>query len=121
MPTDSLVTFMQGATAMGCLALAVVFLRFWKRSGDRLFAIFSMAFAIFALNRVLLGPVAGDETTEAVLYVMRALVFALIFLAILDKNRAPTTKSTAPVPGDQRIGRRVPRGTPATSSDGCRP
>jgi len=37
----------------------------------------------------MLGLVAADETTEAVLYGMRALAFALIFLAILDKNRTP--------------------------------
>lgn len=89
MQTEPLITFLQGATAMGCLALAVAFLRFWKRSGDRLFAIFSLAFLVFAISRVMLGLVAADETTEAVLYGMRALAFALIFLAILDKNRTP--------------------------------
>lgn len=89
MQTEHLVTLMQGATAMGCLALSVFFLRFWQRSRDRLFAIFSLAFLVFAVNRVLLGAIAGNEATEAALYGARALAFALIFLAILDKNRAP--------------------------------
>ncbi len=88
MQTEALLTFLQGATAMGCMALAVVFLRFWQRSRDRLFAIFSLAFVVFAVNRVMLGLVVADEATEAVLYGVRALAFGLIFLAILDKNRA---------------------------------
>ena len=40
MQTDTLLVMLQGATAMGCFALAVFFLRFWVRSRDRLFAIF---------------------------------------------------------------------------------
>jgi len=90
MQTDALVTFLQGATTMGCVALAVFFLRFWRRSHDRLFAIFSLAFLVFAINRaliVVLGPQAEDMV---VLYAIRAAAFGLIFLAILDKNRKPT-------------------------------
>lgn len=88
MQTDDLIIFLQGATSMGCVALAVFFLRFWQRSRDRLFAMFSLAFLVFAINRVTIVLYANNTEVEAVIYGARALAFALILLAILDKNRA---------------------------------
>ncbi len=87
MPTEAIVTFMQGATAMACVALSVFFLRFWRRSRDRLFAIFSLAFLVFACNRALIVVLEGEA--EALIYGGRAIAFGLILLAILDKNRKP--------------------------------
>lgn len=87
MPTEHLVIFLQGATTMACLALSVFFLRFWQRSRDRLFAIFSLAFLVFAGNRVLIIAFAADTEVEAAIYGARAIAFGLILLAILDKNR----------------------------------
>jgi len=89
MPTENLIVMLQGATAMGCVALAVLFLRFWVRSRDRLFAIFAGAFAVFAINRVLLVTLVSSEETDVMIYGIRALAFGLLMLAILDKNRAP--------------------------------
>lgn len=88
MSNNDLVMFLRGATAMGCLALAVCFLRFWTHARDRLFALFSVAFVLLAAHYIATLVVAGDET-EAFLYAIRALAFALIILAILDKNRRP--------------------------------
>lgn len=90
MQTDTLIIMLQGATAMGCLALAVFFLRFWVRSRDRLFAIFSGAFVVFAINRVLIVTLASSQETDVLIYGVRALAFGLLMLAILDKNRTPT-------------------------------
>ncbi len=89
MQTNSLMVMLQGATAMGCFALAVFFLRFWVRSHDRLFAIFSGAFAVFAINRILLVLLPSSEETDVLIYGVRAVAFGLLMLAILDKNRAP--------------------------------
>ena len=72
---------------MACVALSVFFLRFWKRSRDRLFAIFSLAFMVFAINRLLM--IVLDSEAEALIYGGRAITFGLILLAILDKNRQP--------------------------------
>lgn len=74
---------------MGCLALSVFFLRFWQRSHDRLFAIFALAFLVFAVNYVMLVAVGSASETAVVIYGVRAFAFALILLAILDKNRGP--------------------------------
>jgi len=89
MQTETILVMMQGATAMGCVALAVVFLRFWVRSRDRLFAIFSGAFAVFAINRVMLVLLARSQEHDVLIYGMRAVAFGLLMLAILDKNRQP--------------------------------
>jgi hypothetical protein len=89
MQTDHLLVLLQGATAMGCLALAVFFLRFWVRSRDRLFAIFAGAFAVFAINRVLLVLLVSSQETDVLIYGVRAVAFGLLMLAILDKNRTP--------------------------------
>ncbi len=87
MPTEEFATSLQGATAMACLALSVFFLRFWRRSRDRLFAIFSLAFLVFASNRTVLVALGENAEAEALIYGGRAIVFGLILLAILDKNR----------------------------------
>jgi hypothetical protein len=81
-------TFLSGATAMACLAIAVYFVRFYGRSGDRLFAIFAAAFAVFAANRV--GLLLIDEEHESArtgIYAIRLAAFLLIAGAIIDKNR----------------------------------
>lgn len=87
--------FLSGATAMACLAIGLYFLRFWRQTGDRFFAIFALAFWVFAANRVALLLV--DEESESVrtaIYAIRLAAFLLIVVAILDKNRART-----PAPG----------------------
>ncbi len=78
--------FLQGATMLASAAVAVFFLRYWRQTSDRLFAVFAAAFAVFALNRLLLA--ALDERSEARTWVygLRALAFAMIAAAVLDKN-----------------------------------
>ncbi len=79
--------FLLGFTTMGCLTIALFFLRFWRSSGDRFFALFALAFLTFGVNRfVLLFLDEGDEARTAV-YAVRLLAFLLIVAAIVDKNR----------------------------------
>jgi hypothetical protein len=76
-----------GAMVMAYLAAGLFFLRYWRQTRDRLFAIFAAAFWILAVQRLSLG--LTTETTENVtwLYVIRLVAFALILVAIIDKNR----------------------------------
>lgn len=87
--------FLSGATAMACLGVGLYFVRFWRQTGDRFFAIFALAFWVFAANRVALLLV--DDESESVrtgIYVIRLLAFVLIIAAILDKNRGrPVARS----------------------------
>ena len=79
--------FIDGATMLADLAVALFFLRFWRQTRDRLLLIFSIAFTVFAANRIMFASL--DETGEGgtALYVVRLVAFLLIIAAIVDKNR----------------------------------
>lgn len=79
---------LSGIIACGSFVAAIYFLKFWRRSGDRLFALFAAAFAVFAANAVALGLTDPDAEVRVVLYTVRLVGFLLILAAIIDKNRA---------------------------------
>ena len=83
--------FLLGAISMACAVIALFFLRFWRRTGDRLFAIFAAAFAILGLNWVALGYFDQSEG-RSWLYIVRLIAFGLIILGILDKNRSASRR-----------------------------
>jgi hypothetical protein len=80
--------FLSGATAALCLVVALYFLRFWRQTRDRLFVYFSLAFAVLALNWVGLAYVPPQDEARTLIYAMRLVAFALILIAIVDKNRS---------------------------------
>ena len=75
-----------GASVLASASIALFFLRFWQQTRDRLFLIFALAFAVFAVNRVLLSALDEKSEAQTAVYLARALTFALIALAIADKN-----------------------------------
>jgi glucose uptake protein GlcU len=79
--------FLDGATALACCAIALFFLRFWRDTHDRLFGILALAFLVFAINRVVLTALDDDDEARTLVYLVRLLAFALIAIAIIDKNR----------------------------------
>jgi hypothetical protein len=79
---------LNGAVAMACLASALFFLRFWKQSRDRLFAFFSLAFTLMAVNAVAAALLDTSDERRHFIYVARLVAFLLILYAIWDKNRA---------------------------------
>jgi hypothetical protein len=79
---------LSGAMIMGCLVAALFFLRFWKRTRDRLFAMFAAAFAMMAVNRFILSALAEESEMRMPVYIARLLAFVLILGAIIDKNRS---------------------------------
>ena len=81
------VTVLAGAATIAAGAISLFFLRFWRESRDRLFLLFAIAFAIFAVNRILL-TIVDDEEGTTLLYAARAGAFALIIAAIVDKTRS---------------------------------
>jgi hypothetical protein len=86
MDTAQLETLIQGANVLACLAIGTFFLRAWRRSNDRFFLLFTLAFYTFAVNRFALA--LAEERDEAiVLYLLRLVAFLLIALAIVQKNR----------------------------------
>lgn len=78
--------FLLGGIVMACLAAGLFFLRFYKRTADRLFVMFAISFWMLGLNWLMLAFIQRDEVRTA-LYVVRMLAFVLILVAIIDKNR----------------------------------
>jgi hypothetical protein len=75
-----------GAIAAGYAVAGVFFLRFWRDTRDRLFALFALAFFVLAVNRVV-GALLPAPDRDPV-YWVRFAAFAVILLAIVDKNRS---------------------------------
>lgn len=83
----SLLHMVSGAIVMGYAVVTVFFLRFWRTTRDRLFLIFSAAFAILGLQRVALVFTRDMVEDDTGLYLVRLFAFLLILGAIVDKNR----------------------------------
>jgi hypothetical protein len=79
--------FVSGLIAMGYLASALFFLKFWARTADRLFLAFFIAFLLFATEQGLLtwSDVTREEQTW--FYLLRLCGFLLIIAGVIDKNR----------------------------------
>jgi peptidoglycan/LPS O-acetylase OafA/YrhL len=85
---DTLTGLVSGLLVMGYAVAGLFFLRFWRETRDRLFAIFAGAFWLLALQRLLLALFQNPDSEQLWLYGIRLLAFILILAAIIDKNRA---------------------------------
>ena len=83
-----MIEFMSGAVTLAYFIAGVFFLRFWRRTTDRLFLAFAVAFVLFALNQALVSLLEVDNEPTSFMYVLRVLGFLLILAAIVDKNLA---------------------------------
>jgi hypothetical protein len=87
-PDGPIVAFLAGAVSLGFLVAALFFLKFWRRTGESLFAAFAAAFVLIAANQA--APVLFGIPDEALggVYLLRLAAFVLIMLAVLRKNMA---------------------------------
>jgi len=81
-----MVEFLSGALTLAYLVAALFFLRFWRKTRDRLFLAFALAFFLFALNQALAHVLAIYREPASFIYVLRVLGFVVILCAIVDKN-----------------------------------
>lgn len=79
-------TFFSGMVTMGFLIAGLFFLRFWWRTQDKLFAVFAIAFWLFAANQGLTSLLALEREEQSWLYLLRLTGFALIIAAIAIKS-----------------------------------
>jgi hypothetical protein len=84
--------FIGGILVMGYFVAGLFFLRYWKETQDRLFAFFALAFWVLAVQRFALVLANQPHEELTYLYMIRLLGFSLILVAIIDKNRAPSSK-----------------------------
>ena len=74
---------------MASLSIGLFFLRYWRRTHDRLFFMFSAAFGLLAINWTLASH-GGLLAPHA--YLFRFAAFVVIAIAVLDKNRRQSVK-----------------------------
>jgi uncharacterized membrane protein len=85
---QSINRFLLGALVMACFTAGLFFLRFWRKTHDRLFVIFALAFWLMGVNWLALSFTDPQAEFRPALYLIRLLAFVLILYAILEKNRA---------------------------------
>ena len=81
--------FLIGVTSAGSLGVGLFFLRMWRETRDRFFALFGLAFWVLAFNWFLLVWAEPPGEHRHYFYVLRLVAFLLIIVAIVDKNRKP--------------------------------
>jgi hypothetical protein len=79
-------SFLLGGIVLCCAGAGLYFLRFWRKSRDRLFLIFAIAFWVLGVNWLALAFTETDEVRTA-LYAVRLIAFILILVGVWDKNR----------------------------------
>jgi peptidoglycan/LPS O-acetylase OafA/YrhL len=88
-----MIEYLSGAVTLGYLVAALFFARFWKRTGDRLFVAFAIAFALLAINQALAQWIGAADERVGYTYLLRVLGFVLILWAIIDKNLSGRSRS----------------------------
>ena len=83
---DPVYLFFAGAISMGFAIAGVFFLRFWRRTRDVLFLVFSAAFWLLAANHAIVALSGTPREEQSPLFLLRLAAFVLIIGAILWKN-----------------------------------
>jgi peptidoglycan/LPS O-acetylase OafA/YrhL len=81
-----MIEFLSGAVAMGFAVGAGFFARVWRKTGDRLFLAFAIAFVLLALNQAIAQWLGAADERVGYTYLLRVLGFLIILAAIVDKN-----------------------------------
>ena len=79
---------LSGLVIAGDLVASLFCLKFWRRSGDGLFAIFAAAFLLLALGQTLLALSNLPVEERSWIYLLRLAAFSLIIVGIVHKNRS---------------------------------
>ena len=88
-----MIQLLSGAIVMGYWVAGLYFFRFWRRSRDRLFAVFGAAFWLLGVQRLALATRPEWNAEYGTIYLLRLLAFLMILAAIIDKNRAGAAAS----------------------------
>ncbi|HJR55005.1 MAG TPA: DUF5985 family protein [Rhizomicrobium sp.] len=82
----TIAAYAAGLLTMGFLTVGLFFVRFWRRTGDLLFACFGIAFSLMALNQAIPVLLSIPREEQAGIYLLRLAAYAVIIAAILMKN-----------------------------------
>lgn len=79
---------LSGALMMACFVAGLFFFKFWRKTKDHLFLIFSFSFWMLSFERLALGTLgASNQEYGPKIYLIRLVAFVLILIAIINKNR----------------------------------
>jgi dolichyl-phosphate-mannose--protein O-mannosyl transferase len=81
-----MVEMLSGALLFSYFVAGIHFARFRKRTGDRLFLHFALAFWLFAVNQLATSIQVVANEANGYEYLLRVLGFIVIIVAIVDKN-----------------------------------
>jgi len=82
--------FLSGMVTGGYLVAALFFFRFWKRTGEPLFAMFSISFVLFATGQFGSLWFDGPHDDNTWIFLIRLAGFVLLLVGIIRKNFAPS-------------------------------
>jgi len=80
-------SYLCGAASALAAVAGLCFVRYWRESRDRFFAIWAVAFALMAAQWAVSATTVTAELEYGV-YLLRLAAFVLIAGAIVDKNRS---------------------------------
>ncbi|KYG68481.1 hypothetical protein AZI87_04335 [Bdellovibrio bacteriovorus] len=80
--------FLYGAVMMASIAAGIFFLKFWRKTTDRFFLLFSLAFFLLAIERFIFVFIQSENEVHTYVFVFRLLAFMMITGAVVEKNRA---------------------------------
>lgn len=83
-----------GALMICCLVAGIFFLKFWRKTNDKLFMLFSFSFFLLSFERLVLGYLGSRNEPSPLIYLIRLAAFILIIYAIVDKNRSSNAGNT---------------------------
>lgn len=83
---NDLYAFLSGAVTILFVLAGLFFLRSWRRTGDRLFISFGLAFWLLGLHQALLSLAGIPVEERSWTYLLRLTAFALIIGSIWRKN-----------------------------------
>jgi hypothetical protein len=80
--------FFDGVTLALAMIAALAFLRYFRRTRDRMFLFFAAAFFLYGLNRIVFQfRISAGDFANMWLYVIRIIAFAIVIAGVVDKNR----------------------------------
>lgn len=82
------------AIVLGSWAIALFFLRFWKRTRERLFSCFAFSFFLLGVERIVLLVTMPEHSPR--IYLIRLAAFLVLLYGIYEKNRSRKPARPAP-------------------------
>jgi hypothetical protein len=79
-------SFLSGALMLAFAAIACFFLEYFRRTRDRLFLCFALAFFLLAIERVVLVAVSPRNEINHLVYTVRLAAFVSLAYGIWDRN-----------------------------------